>query len=99
MACNGCHTIVQFNTSSIETSLATNDLSLATQVAFIAAGCIYTTYNKCLTQVLGIKAVSETRFIKTIQILHPIVEGLINELCEKECKAFQMKRWDRGNER
>ncbi len=88
-ACTGFHTMVNLNTSSIETLLATNDLGLETQVAFITAGCTYTTYNKCLTQVLGIKAVDASRFIKTIQILHPIVEGLINELCEKEKKRMQ----------
>ena len=82
--CTGCRTMLEFPTSSRNTTLAKNDIKLAAQVAFLAAGCTYETYAKVLKHVLGIKVVSHSEFIKTIGTLHPIVEKMVNELCEGE---------------
>lgn len=82
-ACDDCQCILELQASSENTQLANNDISLATQVAFITGGCTYTTYVKVL-QVLGIKAVSNRTFMTTIENLHPIVEDMVDQMCERE---------------
>ncbi len=92
--CTGCRNIVEFKTSSTNSKLAKNDIKLAAQVAFIAAGCTYGTYTKVLKHVLGIKVVSPSAFMATIETLHPIVEKMVNELCEREKKRMQEMKDD-----
>ena len=81
-----------------------NDISLALQVAFITAGCThatYATYAKAL-QVMGIDAVDAPTFMSTIKKMHPIVEQMVEKLCEKEkmrMKAMDQKElgsWERA---
>ena len=81
--CDGCRCILELKVSSENTTLANNDINLAAQVAFITAGCNYTTYCKAL-QLLGIKPVSSNYFMMTIETHHPIVEDLVNDMCERE---------------
>ena len=61
-------------------SLQQRNISMATQVAFISAGCTHATYKKVL-DILGISAVS---FMSTIQKMHPVVEGMVTEMCDRE---------------
>ena len=90
--CNGCRCTLDFQTSSEKTQLARNDIKLAAQVALISAGCTYSTYVKVLQHVLGIKPVSSRTFMRTIETLHPIVEQIVDEMCELEKQ--RMKRID-----
>ena len=90
--CNGCQDMLVFQTSSMNTQIAKTDITLAAQVAFITAGCTYTTYAKALQDVLGIKAVTARTFMRTIETLHPIVENMVTEMCERE--KDRMKQMD-----
>ena len=60
-----------------------NDLSKAMQVAFITAGLTHAMYKKVL-DILGMEAVSFLTFQGTIQALHPIVEQMLKEMCQRE---------------
>ena len=60
-----------------------NDLSKAMQVAFITAGLTHAMYKKVL-DILGMAAVSFLTFQGTIQELHPIVEQMVKEMCQRE---------------
>ena len=81
--CDDCLCIRKLEASSKNTPLANNDISLAAQVAFITTGCTYTTYANAL-QLLGIKPVNNHAFMKTLETLHPIVEAIVNAMCERE---------------
>ena len=78
-----CLCIRKLEASSKNTPLANNDISLAAQVAFITTGCTYTTCANAL-QLLGIKPVNNHAFMKTLETLHPIVEAMVNAMCERE---------------
>ena len=65
-----------------------NSTSEAMQVAFITAGCTHTTYTKVLV-ILGMNPVSKKAFMKTIEEMHPIVENMVNEMCEHEKKRLK----------
>ena len=39
-------------------------------------------YHKTLKLALGIQAVNKDLFLKTIEEMHPIVKGLLDEICE-----------------
>ena len=60
-----------------------NDLSKAMQVAFITAGLTHAMYKKVL-DILSMAAVSFLTFQGTIQELHPIVEQMVKEMCQRE---------------
>ena len=62
-----------------------NSTSKGMQVAFITAGCTHTTFTKVL-DILGMNPVSKKAFMKTIKEMHPIVENMVNEMCEREKK-------------
>ena len=64
-------------------SLQQRNISMATQVAFISAGCTHATYKKVL-DILGISAVSFEAFMSTIQKMHPVVDGMVTEMCDRE---------------
>ena len=67
-------------------------MSLALQVAFVAAGCAHAQYGKVLKQNLGMSAVDMATFFDTIKLLHPVVHKMLSEMCE-EAKA-EMKALD-----
>ena len=69
-----------------------NDLSKAMQVAFITAGLTHATYKKVL-DILGMAAVSFLTFQGTIQEMHPIMEQMVKEMCQREKE--RMKGMDR----
>ena len=58
------------------------------QVAFITAGCTDATYTKVLV-ILGMNPVSKKAFLKTLEEIHPIVENMVNEMCEREKKRIK----------
>lgn len=58
------------------------NLSRRMQVVFIASGCMHAQYNKILKQGLGKSAVNASSFYETIKLLHPIVNTMVNEMCE-----------------
>ena len=86
--CDHCLCIWKLEASNKNTPLANNDISLAAQVAFITAGCTYTTYANAL-QLLGIKPVNNHAFMKTLETLHPIVEAMVNAMCEREKQCMK----------
>ena len=81
--CNQCLNSVYFQQATNSSIFGGNDISLAVQVAFITAGCTHATYAKIL-QLLGIEPVSSSTFMTTIKKLHPIVEQMVKEMCERE---------------
>ena len=91
--CRKCSTYSLFESCSNPTtgSLQQRNISMATLVAFISAGCTHATYKKVL-DILGISAVSIKMFMSTIQKMHPGVEGVVTEMCDRE-KA-RMKAMD-----
>ena len=93
--CTGFNAIMEFQTSTRNSSLARTDLTLVTQIAFITGGCTYETYVKVLKHVLGIKVVGKTTFMKTIKTLHPIVGQMVNEMCEREKNRMKAMKDDK----
>ena len=83
--CSGCRCALEFRAFSRRNKLAV-------QVAFITAGCTYATYVKALQHVLGIRPVRTHTFMRTIETLHPIVEQMVDEMCE--CEKQRMRRID-----
>ena len=81
--CSGCAERMINLTSSVNVAFSNRmACSLAMQVAFIASGLMHSQYNKVLKQGLGMSAVSTKSFYETIKLLHPIVNTMINEMCE-----------------
>ena len=83
--CRKCSTYSLFKSCSNPTtgSLQQRNISMATQVVFISAGCTDPTYKKVL-DILGISAISFKAFMSTIQKMHPVVEGMVTEMCDRE---------------
>lgn len=101
--CDGCMSeVLEFETSSKTTDLARTNVSIAKQVALIAAGCTHATYYKVLQQAMGIGAVGANRFMLTVESLHPVVQKMVNDMCEREknrMKAMdqtQLGSWSRA---
>ena len=85
--CDGCQCeVLEFETSNKTSNLARTDVGIAAQVAFITAGCTHATYYKVLHQAMGIEAVHDSKFMSTIQTLHPVVGTMVNDMCEREKK-------------
>ena len=82
--CNGCckHE-AHFETSSKNGLYNTSDISMSVQVAFIVAGCTHTTYYKTLKHALGIDAVQWTTFQSTIKRMFPVVQEMVDRMCEE----------------
>ena len=81
-ASNGCASQwALFETSKYEFGDAT-EISVATQVAFIIAGCTHMTYHKTLKHTLGIEAVSWPIFQSTIELMYPIVKDMVDKMCD-----------------
>ena len=55
--------------------------SLVLQVAFIAGGCMHSQYNEILKQNLGMSTIHATTFYEMVKLLHPVVNGMLNEMC------------------
>lgn len=65
-----------------------SELGLAVQVAFIAAGCTYVTYHKTL-RALGIDGVCPQSFQYTLEMMHPIVKQMLDEMCDEAKKDMR----------
>ena len=101
--CNGCVS----QTALLETSAkyeltSTSEISTAVQVAFIVAGCTYTTYYKTLKHALGIDAVEWHQFQSTIARMYPIVKLMVDTMCEeakqemKDMDQDELGSWSRA---
>ena len=92
-SCSLCTQRVLILKSSIDISYSKRTVcSLALQVAFIAGGCMHAQYSKILRQHLGLPAVDANTFYQTIKMLHPIVQGMLQELCDEA--KLDMKAMD-----
>ena len=92
-ACTGCSERMLTFRTSVDIALSKHSVvSLALQVAFVAAGCAHAQYSKVLKQNLGMSAVDIATFYNTIKLLHPIVHSMLSEMC-KEAKD-EMKALD-----
>ena len=82
--CNGCgkHE-AHFETSSKNELYNTSVINMSVQVAFIVAGCTHTTYYKTLKHALGIDAVQWTTFQSAIKRMFPIVQDMVDRMCEE----------------
>ena len=93
--CNGCaHQEALFETSSKYELHNTSDISVAVQVAFIVAGCTHTTYYKTLKHALGIDAVHWTAFQSTIKRMYPVVQEMVDRMCEEAKTEMQTMNQD-----
>lgn len=78
------------------------EISMSVQVAFIVAGCTHATYYKVLKNFLGIDAVSPPMFSYAIQLLHPVVSKMLEELCTeaklvmRSMDQSQLGSWSRA---
>ena len=94
-ACNGCASQWAFFETSSKYELgATTEIGIATQVAFIIAGCTHITYFKVLKHALGIEAVNSQTFQSTIKRMYPIVVGMVDQMCEDA--KDDMRRMDQS---
>ena len=83
-ACNGCwNRQIPFKSSALVESTKRSLVSVAIQVAFIAAGCTHATYLKVLKQSLGMPAVTSDSFSATIKLLFPVVQEIVCNMCEE----------------
>ena len=74
--------MTHFETSSKNGLYNAND-SMSVQVAFIVAGCTHTTYYKTLKHALGIDAQWTTTFQSTIKQMFPVVQEMVDRMCEE----------------
>ena len=83
-SCTGCTERMLDLASSTDIAFSRHSVcSLAVQVAFIAAGCMHSHYDKILKQHLGMSAVNATSFYETIKLLNPIVDAMLTEMCNE----------------
>jgi len=101
--CDGCGSqAVQFESSSKYELLDSTEIGIAIQVAFIISGCTYATYNRVLHQAFGIDAYSSDLFSSTIARMHPVVEQMVDEMCEeaksemRELDSSQLGSWNQA---
>ena len=101
--CDGCQLRgANFTTCAMSKLINHSEISLCVQVAFIIAGCTHATYYKTLQHSLGIAAVSMPVFMRTIGLMFPIVNKMLDELCEtakqemRDMGAEQLGSWARA---
>ena len=83
-ACDGCGISPPCFESSLKSeSLNTTEIGAAIQVAFIISGCMHATYYKALKLSLGLDAIHINTFYLTIMRMHPIVQQIVDEMCEE----------------
>lgn len=83
-ACTGCTNRNLAFHSSVTVVLSKRTIvSLAMQVAFVVAGCTHAQYSKVLKQCLGISSVSASTFYDIIKLIHPVVHGMLTEMCDE----------------
>ena len=95
--CNGCAS----NPAEFESGVKLHDggrtknrISKCLQVAFITAGQTHAVYQKTLKHALGIRTVDRSTFTDTIECMHPVVKGVLDEMCETA--KDEMKKLDDG---
>ena len=71
-----------------------SNVSMSLQVAFIVAGCTHATYYKTQRHALGIKAVTEPVFRRTIELMYPVVKAMLDEVCEIAKQEMKEKHED-----
>ena len=81
-----------FTSSSKHVFLASTVVGVALQVAFIAAGLTYRKYQLAIAAGLGLKAVSNKAFDKTLQYMRPVVKNQLDKICSQAKE--EMKRMD-----
>ena len=69
------------------------EISIATQVAFIIAGCTHVTYYKTLKHVLGIEAVCLPTFQLTIERMYPVVKEMVDKMCDDAKDDMRIGSW------
>ena len=70
---------------------------MSLQVAFILAGCTHATYYKTLRHALGIKTVGERVFMRTIELMYPVVKVMLDEVCDIAKQEMKEKHEDHGS--
>lgn len=88
--------------SKYESGSAHNVISTSVQVAFIIAGGTHAEYRRTLQHALGIRAVSEVTFLRTIASMYDDVKEMLDEVCEvgkqemKEKNDDELGSWKRA---
>ena len=101
--CNGCLArSLTFRTSVVGEVSQQPLLSVAIQVAFICGGSTYAHYHKVLGKALGMCTVDEKGFYKTLQLMYPHCEAILNGMCQeakeemKAMKPSELGSWERA---
>ena len=84
--CNGCveqHAHFEAYCKYDREHGSMSEVGMTVQVAFIVAGCTHATYYRALKLALGIDGVSAPTFMNTIELLYPVVKGMVDEMCEE----------------
>ena len=59
--------------------------------SYFAAGCSHAQYQRELSHVLGMQAVSASRFYKTLELMHPHVKSMVDEQCKLAKREMKQK--------
>ena len=90
VCCTGCGIKGAMFETHVNGPGNTNVVSKCVQVAFIVAGCTHAVYYKILKNTLGIDAISV--FMDTIYSMYPIVQSMLDEMCETAKQQMKDKK-------
>ena len=99
VCCTGCGIKGTMFETHVNGPGNTNVVSKCVQVAFIVAGCTHAVYYKILKNALVIDAISEPVFMDSIYSMYPIVQSMLDEMCEtakqemKDKKEHELGSW------
>ena len=90
--CTGCvERRLTFASSALHEASKQTVVSVALQVGFVAAGCSHAQYRKVLAHALGMHGVSFGQFYKVLKMMHPVVEQILDEQCERAKQEMKSK--------
>ena len=80
--CDGCTgQLAQFETSAKYELGSNTEIGMSVLVAFIIAGCTYTTYLKVMKHALGVSTVPWEDFQSALVRMYPVVTALVDSMC------------------
>ena len=86
---------VVFETSSKYQLAKMSAVSMCVQGAFILAGSTHATYYKTLRHALGMDAMSMVPFLDTIKCMYPVVNEMLDKVCEIAKQEMKGKKEDK----
>ena len=103
IACSGCGATIDYSSSAMCEGIQRHSVvSLALRLAAFISGIGFAGYHKLLKRHLGMHVVSDSSFNTVIEIAHPHIRDILEELCElgkEDMKALpttQLGSWARA---